>query len=82
LVVLPLSLYHVENHDCLSCGVQVAGAAWRATMRTVTGVGDLVQRTGDGCTGCVLDSRTIGRSDDVVCDLHRAHGDEECGFLG
>jgi hypothetical protein len=23
----------------------------------------------------------IERSDDAVCDLHRAQGDEECGFL-
>jgi hypothetical protein len=31
-----------------------AGAAWRAAMRTVAGVGDLVQRTRDGRTGWVL----------------------------
>jgi hypothetical protein len=31
----------------LSCGVQVTGATWRAVMRIVAGVGDLVQRTGD-----------------------------------
>jgi hypothetical protein len=24
----------------------------------------------------------VGRSDDVVCGLHRASGDEERGFLG
>jgi hypothetical protein len=38
----------LENHVCLSRGVQVAGAAWRAATRTMAGVGDLVQRTGDG----------------------------------
>jgi hypothetical protein len=31
--------------------VQVPGAAWRATMRIVPGVGDLVQRIRDGLTG-------------------------------
>jgi hypothetical protein len=38
----------LENHICLSRGVQVADAAWRAETRTVAGVGDLVQRIGDG----------------------------------
>jgi hypothetical protein len=33
-------------------------------------------------TGWVLSGRSIGRSDDTVCGLHRAQGDEECGFLG
>jgi hypothetical protein len=47
-VVLPLSLFCVENHVCLSHGVQVAGAAWRAATRIVAGVGDLVWRTKDG----------------------------------
>jgi hypothetical protein len=37
----------VENHVCLSRGVQVTGAAWRVVTRIVAGVGDLVQRTGD-----------------------------------
>jgi hypothetical protein len=32
----------------------------------------------DGHTGRVLGCRTIGRSGDAVCGLHRAHGDEEC----
>jgi hypothetical protein len=66
----------------LSRGVQVAGVAWRAAMRTVTGVGDLVQRTGDGRTGPVLDGRAVERSGGTVCGLHRVHGDEERGFLG
>jgi hypothetical protein len=55
---------------------------WRAAMRIVVGVGDLVQRTEDGRTGRVLGGRAIKRSTSVVCGLHRAHGDEECGFLG
>jgi hypothetical protein len=47
----------------------------------MVGVGDLVQRTRDGHTGRVLGGRTIERLGDVVCDLHRARGDEEHGFL-
>jgi hypothetical protein len=46
----------LENHVCLSCGVQVAGAAWWAAMRIVTGVEDLVQRTEDSRTGRILGS--------------------------
>jgi hypothetical protein len=52
-------LFRSKNHVCLSRGVQVAGAAWRAAMRTVAGVGDLVQRTGDGRTGRVLGGRAV-----------------------
>jgi hypothetical protein len=48
----------------------------------VTGVGDLVQRTGDGRIGQVLGGRTIERSGGTVFSLHRACGDEESGFLG
>jgi hypothetical protein len=33
-------------------------------------------------TGQVLGGWTIRRSVDAVCDLHHAHGDDECGFLG
>jgi hypothetical protein len=71
----------VENHVCLSCGVQVASAVRWAVMRIMTGVGDLVERTGDGRTGRVLGGQTIERSGDTMCDLHRARGDEERGFL-
>jgi hypothetical protein len=59
----------------LSRDVQVAGAAWRAATSTVAGVGDLVQRTGDGRTGRVLGGRAVERSGDAVCDLHLARGD-------
>jgi hypothetical protein len=71
----------LENRVCSSRGVQVAGAVWRAAMRIVPGVGDLVQRTGDGHTGRVLGDRAIERSGGVVCGLHHARGDEERGFL-
>jgi hypothetical protein len=72
----------MENHVCLSRGVQMAGAAWRATMRIVAGVGDQVQRTGDDRIGRVLDDQTIGRLGNAVCGLHYAYGDEEHRFLG
>jgi hypothetical protein len=48
----------------------------------VTGVGDLVQRAEDGHTGQILGGRTIERSSDAVCGLHRKRGDEDRGFLG
>jgi hypothetical protein len=55
--------------------------AWAAT-RIVAGVGDMVQRIGDGRIGRVLSGRIIERSGDAICGLHRAHGDEERRFLG
>jgi hypothetical protein len=66
----------------LSRGVQVAGAAWRVAMRIVVGIGDLMQRTGDGRTGRVLGGQAIERSGGAVCGLHHAHGDEARRFLG
>jgi hypothetical protein len=51
-------------------------------MRIVAGVGDLVQRIGDGRTGWVLGGRMIERLGDTVYGLHHAQGDEEHGFLG
>jgi hypothetical protein len=62
-------LFRVENRVCLSRGVQVAGAAWRVETRIMAGVGDLVQRTGDGRTGWVFGGRTIWRSGDVMDHL-------------
>jgi hypothetical protein len=59
----------------LSRGVQEAGATWRAATRTVVGVGDLVQRTGDGRTGRVLGGRAVERSGGAVYGLHLARGD-------
>jgi hypothetical protein len=66
----------------LSRGVQVAGATWCAAMRTVVGIGDLVQRTRDGHTGRVLGGRAVERSGGAVCGLHQARGDYELRFLG
>jgi hypothetical protein len=65
----------------LSRGVQVTGAAWRAVTRIVAGVGDLMQRIGDGCTGRILGGRTVERSGGAACGLYRARGDEKRGFL-
>jgi hypothetical protein len=59
----------------MSRGVQVASAALRAMTRTVAGVGDMVQRTGDGHTGRVLGGRAVEKSGGGVCGLHLARGD-------
>jgi hypothetical protein len=59
----------------LSRGVQMVGAAWRASMRIVAEVGDLMQRTKDGRTGRVLGGQTVKRSGDAVCGLHLARRD-------
>jgi hypothetical protein len=66
----------------LSRGVQVTGPAWRAAMRIVAGVGDLLKRNGYGRIGPALDGWAIERSGGAMCGLHRARGDEERGFLG
>jgi hypothetical protein len=70
-----LSLFRLENRVCLSRGMQMVGVAWRAATRTVTGVGDLVQRTGDGRTGQILGGQTVERSGGVIRGLHLARGD-------
>jgi hypothetical protein len=54
---------------------QVVLCKWRAVMRTVTGVGDLVKRTEDRRTGRVLGGLAVERSGDTVCGLHLARGD-------
>jgi hypothetical protein len=80
--VFILPLVRLENHVYLSRGVQVAGPAWCGATRIMAGVGDLVQRIGDGHTGRVLGGWAIERLGGTVCGLHRARGDEERGFLG
>jgi hypothetical protein len=77
-----LSLSRSKNRVCLSRGVQVAGATWRAAMRIMAEVGDLMQRTGNDHTGRVLCDRAIERSGGALCSLHRERGDEERMFLG
>jgi hypothetical protein len=70
-----LLLFHLKNRVCLSRGVQVAGAAWCAATRTVAGVGDLMQKTGDGRTGKVLGGRVVERSGATMYGLHLTRGD-------
>jgi hypothetical protein len=82
VVLLYLYLYRVKNRVYLSHGEYVTGAAWRAAISIVVGVGDLVQRIGDDRIGRVLGGRAIERSDDVMCGLHRARGDKKHMFLG
>jgi hypothetical protein len=41
-VVLPLSLFHLENRVCLSRVVHMAGVPWQPATRIVAGVGDLL----------------------------------------
>jgi hypothetical protein len=77
LFCFPFIFIRLENRVYLSHGVQVAGAAWRAVTRIMVGVGDLVQRTGDGRTGWVLGGRAVEKSGDAVCGLHQPRGDEE-----
>jgi hypothetical protein len=71
-----------ESRLLVSWCVQLADATWRAAMRTMARLGDLVQRTGDSRTGQVLGGRAIEMSGGAMCGLHRARGDEERGFLG
>jgi hypothetical protein len=61
--------------------VRVAGVARRAMTRTMAGVGDLVQRTGDGRTGQVLGGRVIERMGGAVCGLHLTRRTRSAGFL-
>jgi hypothetical protein len=48
----------------------------------VAGVGDIVQRSGNGHIGRVLSGRAVKRSGGAVCSLHLARGDEEREFFG
>jgi hypothetical protein len=71
----------VENRVCLSHGVQVAGVAWRAATRIVSGVGDLVQRIEDGHTGRVLGDQTMG-GQVMLCAVYTVHVEtRSAGFL-
>jgi hypothetical protein len=62
--------------------VQVAGAAWWAAMRIVAGVGDLVQRIGDGqaLVGNSVDGRSGSRV--TLCAVCTVHVEtRSAGFL-
>jgi hypothetical protein len=72
-VVLPLSV-HMENHVCLSHGVQVICAVWQAVTRIMAGVADLVHRIRDGeaQVGNSVAGRLRGRVMlYVVCTIHK-----------
>jgi hypothetical protein len=64
-----------ENHVCLPRGVQVSGTIWRAATRTMAGVGDVVQWTGNGRTDRKLDGWAVERSSGAVCSLHLTRED-------
>jgi hypothetical protein len=73
-MVLLYYLVHVENHVCLSRGVQVVGVTWQAAMRIVAGVEDLVQKIEDGQAqvGYSVAGRSGGRVTlCVVCTMHK-----------
>jgi hypothetical protein len=63
----------------LSHGVQVTCETWQASMRIMTGVGDLVQRTENG--EAHVGYSVAGRSSNTMCGMHYAQGDEERMFL-
>jgi hypothetical protein len=63
----------VENHVCLSRGVQVVGVTWWVVMRIIVGVGDMMQRTRDGQAqvGYSVAGRSRGRVMlCVICTVH------------
>jgi hypothetical protein len=66
-----------------ACLVVYRWQVWyaRAAMNIVAGVGDLLQKTGNGHIGRVLGGQTIESSGDTVCGLHRARVDKERVFL-
>jgi hypothetical protein len=77
-----LYLSCVENRVCLSHGVHVVGAAWRAAMKIIAGVGDLLQKIGDGQAhvGYSVARRSGGRV--TLCAVYIIHKETRCeGFL-
>jgi hypothetical protein len=70
-----------ESRLLVSCCVQLADVTWRAAMRTMARLGDLVQRTGDSRTGQVLGGRAIEMSG-VPCAVCTVHVEmRSAGFL-
>jgi hypothetical protein len=68
-----ISLFHVENHVCLSRGVQVTGATWRAGTRIVARVGDLMRRTGHGQAQVEYSGTRRSRGQVMQCAVHTVH---------
>jgi hypothetical protein len=71
-MILPY-LFCVENHVCLSRGVQVTGATWRAAIMIVVGVRDLVQRTGDGQAHVRYSVAGRSRGQVTLCVIYTVH---------
>jgi hypothetical protein len=72
----------VENCVCTSHGVQVERVTWRAAARIMIGVGDIVQRTGDGHVqvGYSVARRSGGRV--TLCAIYTVHMEtRSAGFL-
>jgi hypothetical protein len=72
-VDLPYYLFRVEKRVCLSQDVYVTAAAWRAAMRIEAGVGDLVQRTGDGQVQVEYLVAERSRSRVMLCAICTVH---------
>jgi hypothetical protein len=72
-VVLPYCLSCVKKCVCLSCGVQVTGATWRAATRIKARVGDLVHRTGDGQAQVEYSVAGRSRGRVTLCAVHTVH---------
>jgi hypothetical protein len=70
----------VENHVCLSRGVQLVGAS--NDENRDRSKRSRVEGQGWSSTDRIPSGRAIERSGDTVCDLHRAQGDEEHKFFG
>jgi hypothetical protein len=69
-----ITFVHMENRICLSRGVQVVGVIWWPVTKIVVGVGDLVQRTGDGQAqvGYSVVEQSGGRvMPCAVCSVHK-----------
>jgi hypothetical protein len=80
-VVLPLSIMCGESHLlvpwCASDRCTMVGSDKDCGSSRRPGTED----RGWSSLGRVLGGQTIVRSNDTVCSLYRAQGDEECGFL-
>jgi hypothetical protein len=77
-----ITFVRMENRVCLSRGVQVVGATWRAASRIMTRVEDLVQRTEDGQAhvGYLMARRSRGRV--MQCGVCTTHVEtRSAGFL-
>jgi hypothetical protein len=63
----------LENRVCLSCGVQVEGATWRAATRIVVGIGDLLWRTEDAQAQVRYSVAERSRGRMTLCVVYTMH---------